>query len=356
MVDRRHAWALPLLLSACVVTGTAGEFEEGTSTGGGGIAPTTAEPGDEASTFSDTEKLDVQAPDVATMECTSIEQTTTIVERPSDILIVVDDDVSRQFIQSNITNLLPGMETQGVFDANVVLVIDGPPPAENGETRSCGAWNCRGAANFEAFTVVQQPIEPGMLVADLLEAAPSWGPLLREASWKHVWVLSTTPSDASGSLDEMLDQLTGATDNEMVLHAVISEDGSGDPDGFAGLTERTGGVYSQGDFILSDFIDPMIERIRGTSLACEYDIPAPPAGLIFEPGKVNVDYDDGEGLQVVGNVASAVECASVSGGWYYDDAVGPEQVIMCPQTCARFEALREASIEIRFGCTTIPAE
>ncbi len=67
MVDRRHAWALPLLLSACVVTGTAGEFEEGTSTGGGGIAPTTAEPGDEASTFADTEKPEVPAPAAPTI-------------------------------------------------------------------------------------------------------------------------------------------------------------------------------------------------------------------------------------------------------------------------------------------------
>ena len=355
MIDLRHAAPLPLLLCACVVTGNAGDFEGGTSTSGVGVGPTTSEAASEGTTLWDTEKLDVHARDVEAMECISIEQTTTIVERPADILLVVDDDISRQFVQSNITNLLPGMETQGVFDANVVLVINGPPPQQNGETRSCGAWNCRGAAGFEAFTVVQHAIEPGMLVADLLESKSLWSPVLRKNSWKHIWVTSSTQSDASGSLDETLDQLIAATDSGVVLHAVVSETGVGDPNGFAGLAERTGGVYSQGDFILSDFIDPMIERIRRTSLACEYDIPAPPVGLVFEPGKVNVDYDDGEGLQVVGNVAAADDCASVSGGWYYDDAVDPEQVIMCPDTCARFEELQEASIDIRFGCTTIPA-
>ncbi|MGH1343716.1 MAG: hypothetical protein ACRBN8_19320 [Nannocystales bacterium] len=352
MVDPQHAALLPLLLGACVVTGNAGQFDGGTSTSGVGVGPTTSELASEASTFADSEKLDVQTRDVPAMECSSLEQTTTILERPSDIVVVVDDDVSRELVQSNITNLLPAMETQGVFDANVVLVVDGPAPSDEG---SCGAWNCRGAADFAAFSVVQHPVESGMLVSDLLQAEDLWGPMLRDASWKHIWVLSTTQSDASGSLDDMLDQLIDATDHGMVLHAVISADGNGDPSGFAGLAERTGGVYAQGDFVLSDFIDPMIERIRGTSLACEYDIPASPTGLIFEPGKINVDYDDGNGLQVVGNVEAADNCTTVAGGWYYDDPVAPEQIIMCPQTCARFEALDEASIEIRFGCTTIPA-
>jgi len=344
------------MICACVVTGSAGEFGSSTSTTGVGVGPTTSESASEASTFSDTGKLDVQAGDVAAMECTSIEQTTTIVERPSDILIVADDDSSRVLLRDNVTSLLPGLQTLGVSDANVVLVVNGPPPSWDGKGEPCEAWNCRGAAGFEAFTMVQHAIEPGMLVTDLLQAESLWGPMLRDDSWKHIWVHTSAQSDASGSLDEMLDQLTAATDNGMVLHALVEEQGSGDPNGFAGLAERTGGAYAQGDFLLGDFLDPMIERIRGTSLACEYDIPPPPAGLVFEPGKVNVDYDDGDGLQVVGNVAAADECTAVTGGWYYDDIVDPDQVIMCPQTCARFEALREASIELRFGCATIPAE
>ncbi len=357
MVDPRHA-LLPLLACACVVTGSAGEFEGGSTSGVDvGVGPTTSESASEASTFSDPEKLDVLAGDVAAMECTSIEQTTTIVERPSDILIVADDDIDREFVKDGITNLLPGMETEGVFDATVTLIVAGdPPPAVEGDPFTCGAWNCRGASGFAAFTVVQRPIEPGMLLADLLEAESLWAPGLRDESWKHLWVLSSTRSDASGSNDDMLADLIEVTDNGLVVHAVVTEAGEGDPDGLLGLTTQTGGAYSQGSFNFNDFQDPMIERIRGTSLACEYDIPPPPSGLVFEPGRVNVDYNDGEGLQVVGNVSTADDCASVAGGWYYDDIVGPEQLIMCPQTCARFEALREASIEIRFGCTTIPAE
>ena len=67
-------------------------------------------------------------------------------------------------------------------------------------------------------------------------------------------------------------------------------------------------------------------------------------------------FDDGFGTQTVGWVETAAECAGVKNGWYYDDLVDPQQILICPQTCARFQDLQEASIEIRFGCTTIPAE
>ena len=50
--------------------------------------------------------------DAPAPECASISQSTDIVERPSDIIVIADDDVSRQFLQDNITNLLPGMETE----------------------------------------------------------------------------------------------------------------------------------------------------------------------------------------------------------------------------------------------------
>lgn len=339
-----------LLSSGCVVTGSGGVYYEGstsTSVGVTSIDPASSAAGDT------TAKLDLGPTDVATMECSSIEQTTTIVERPSDVVVVADDGVDPAFIQSNITNLLPAMETEGVYDANVVLVAGTDPP-DAGTEFSCGVWNCRGAGQFDAFTVIDHPVESGSALTDLLSAVDAWSPLLREASWKHVWVLSSAQSTATDAA-LLLDLLEAAADPGVVVHAVVSAEGEGDPGGLQGLSTQTGGQYSQGDFELDDFLDPMIDRIRGTALACEYDIPVPPMGFVFEPGKVNVDYDEGDGLEVIGNVPSADACVDVTGGWYYDDPIDPDQIVMCPQTCTRFEALQEASIEIRFGCSTIPA-
>jgi len=346
-----RAHLLPiLLLTACVVRGSAGAYE-GAAESTGGPMPSTS-----TSTGSTTTgpKLDLGPRDVEAMECISIGQTTTIVERPSDIVVLADAGMDPGFVQANIGNLLPAIETEGVFDAQVVLVTTLAPP-DDGSRFSCGAWNCRGASSFESFLLVSRPIDPGTQVLDLLDAAESWAPNLRAASWKHVWVMSSTLG-TEGDADALLQQLAAATDPGVVIHAVVQQDGVGDPEGFLGLTERTSGVYAQGDFTLDAFLEPMIDRIRGTSLACEYDIPPPPAGLVFDPGEVNVDYDDGQGLQVVGYVEGAEDCTDVAGGWYYDDPVDPGQIVMCPQTCTRFDALQEASIEIRFGCTTIPAE
>lgn len=351
-MGRHLAWATVALLQGCVVRGSAGEYtpEGSTSTSG---APSTATAGTPATddTSGDTGvKLDVESRDLPVQECLSIQQSTTIVERPSDIVVFADDATSPVFVRDNITNLLPAIETQGVSDAKVVLVVGVEPPDDS---RSCGAWNCRGAATFPAFEVVSHPIAAGSQLRDLLAAEASWSPHLREASWKHVWAMTGTERDDELSADGFLEMVG---EGEFVVHAVVSASGTGDPEGFLGLSERTGGVYSQGNFMLDDFLEPMIDRIRATALACEYDIPPPPGGLVFDPGQVNVDYDAGEGLEVIGHATSAEACATLSGdGWYYDRPVDPERIIMCPQTCTTFEQAQSASIEIRFGCTTIPA-
>lgn len=341
-----------LLWSGCIVTGSGGVYDGSTTSAGVGVTTD-----DDTSTSEDGstgDKLDLGPSDVPAMECSSIEQTTTIVERPSDVVVVADDGVDATFVQSVITNLLPAMETEGVFDANVVLVVGGDPPPAKGGKFSCGEWNCRGAGRFESFTVVDHPVGSGSVLTDLLSAVDAWGPILRDASWKHVWALSSTQSTATEA-PLLLDLLEAAADPGVVVHSVVSEDGDGDPNGLQGLAAQTGGQYAQGDFVLDDFLTPMLERIRGTALACEYEIPTPPMGFVFEPGKVNIDYDEGDGLEVIGNVPSADACVDVSGGWYYDDPIDPDRIVMCPQTCTRFEALQEASIEIRFGCSTIPA-
>ncbi|MCR9164686.1 MAG: hypothetical protein ACE37F_13395 [Nannocystaceae bacterium] len=348
----RRALAAALLSSGCIVTGSGGVYDGSTSGSGVGVTSFGATSSGQGDTTS--AKLDVGPGDVAAMECSSIEQTTTIVERPSDVVVVADDDVDPALVQSVITNLLPAMETEGVFDANVVLVVGTDPPYTEGDAFSCGEWNCRGAGRFGAFTVVQHSVASGSVLTDLLSAVDAWSPVLRDASWKHVWALSST-QNTSTEAPLLLDLLEAATDPGVVVHAVVTEDGAGDPNGLAGLASQTGGQYAQGDFVLYDFLAPMLQRIRGTALACEYEIPAPPAGFVFEPGRVNVDYDEGDGLEVIGNVPSADACVGVSGGWYYDDPVDPDRIVMCPQTCTRFEALAQASIEIRFGCSTIPA-
>ncbi len=120
----------------------------------------------------------------------------------------------------------------------------------------------------------------------------------------------------------------------------------------------TGGVA--GNLCLQDF-QPVFnelqqEVIESAGIACEWDIPDPPPGEIFDPDKVNVIYVPTPGTEIViGKVDSAADCGGVTDGWYYDDDVNPTQVLVCPQTCEKIQGQPGAEINIQFGCTTVPA-
>ncbi|MBV1862392.1 MAG: hypothetical protein KUG77_28485 [Nannocystaceae bacterium] len=352
----RAPWllALSLVPAACTDARETPAPPQGMTTAGDetGTVPTGDETDDDESSSSGDGSSSSGGPDVPAPECASISASTEIEDRPSDIIVIADDDIDRQFVKDNITNLLPGMETQGVFDATVTLVVAGePPPAVKGDKYACGAWNCRGASSFAGFTVYDRSVPSDGVLTALLETREDWSSALREDSWKHVWVMSSTVSDATTSPEDFLD----AFDDGYIVHVVVTADGRGDPAGYEGLTEQTGGAYSQGDYNLGDFQDPMIERIQGTALACEYEIPEPPGGLLFARDKVNVLYDEGQGPLPVGYVESPSQCLTAGYGWHYDDAEAPTQIVMCPESCERFAMLTNATIDIEFGCDTIPA-
>jgi hypothetical protein len=99
------------------------------------------------------------------------------------------------------------------------------------------------------------------------------------------------------------------------------------------------------------FLDAM-NAIKGSLLACEFDIPQPSSGeLDYE--LVNVQFTpDGGSAQLVPQVKSAGECGS-SAGWYYDDPAAPQKILLCDATCDTVKSTSKASIEIVLGCSTI---
>ena len=101
-----------------------------------------------------------------------------------------------------------------------------------------------------------------------------------------------------------------------------------------------------------------LDSIRGTRLACEYQIPEPTGGgtLDYEH-KVNVTLSNGDKKDFIFYVTSAAGCDATNGGWYYDvePSVGtPTKIIACPSTCSAFEAAPSgASVSIQLGCDTV---
>lgn len=108
------------------------------------------------------------------------------------------------------------------------------------------------------------------------------------------------------------------------------------------------------------FLDAL-HAIQGETLACEYQIPAPPDGSDLDYDKVNVEYTpSGANMpETVFYVGKAASCDPQAGGWYYDKdpAAGeiPTKILMCPATCDELKG-KGGQIDIKIGCQTIVPE
>lgn len=121
------------------------------------------------------------------------------------------------------------------------------------------------------------------------------------------------------------------------------------------LVELTGGV--SGDLCEQDFspvFGALADSVIGhAKLSCSWDIPQPPEGETLDPTKVNVRLTtQGGDTRYIGHVSGVSDCASVEHGWFYDNPSNPKTVLVCPQTCAWIRTLKQATMDVLFGCET----
>jgi len=186
-----------------------------------------------------------------------------------------------------------------------------------------------------------------------------WQPHMRTDTWKHLWISSSRGGDPTMPPEDFTEAFNalGPSYEQFTAHTLVTNDGAiGD---FGDLSAQSGGVHylqgTDGD-VYNSFVLGVMESLQGTPLSCEYEIPAPPQGLVFDPMKVNVEYAEAGQTVELGYVDSPEACAAAGAGWYYDDPAAPTTIKVCPFTCGVFNALAAgASIEIVFGCATVPA-
>jgi hypothetical protein len=93
-----------------------------------------------------------------------------------------------------------------------------------------------------------------------------------------------------------------------------------------------------------------LDKIRTTTVSCDFVIPAAPTGQTYDIGAVNVQYTPS------GGVASTLPydpTCSGSSGWHYDNPAAPTQIILCGSTCTEAQAGDGASVDVAFGCDTV---
>lgn len=113
-------------------------------------------------------------------------------------------------------------------------------------------------------------------------------------------------------------------------------------------------ISSGGDVIAA--FRTALEKIRGTALPCEYEVPNSSGGTP-DYGKVNVQFTPTSGAPILGHNVKNVDACD-EGGWYYDvdPASGgrPTKIVLCPASCTAVKKdVGTAKIDILLGCKTI---
>jgi hypothetical protein len=82
-----------------------------------------------------------------------------------------------------------------------------------------------------------------------------------------------------------------------------------------------------------------VTQVVTTPLDCEFKIPAPPAGQVFNRSEVNVRFTHDGTVDKILQVPSQSDCASAANrGWYYDYPNMPAKIEVCSATCAAIKA------------------
>ena len=144
------------------------------------------------------------------------------------------------------------------------------------------------------------------------------------------------------------DALSGTPSIKTFVIGVGSEVTKLDQVAAAGGTQKAY-LVDTGAGATQQFADAL-SKIRGSTIACEYAIPAPTGGTI-DYGKVNVAYESSGQQVIVPQVASKSACDPVKGGWYYD-APTPTKIEVCDASCGAFNTVGVAQVDVVYGCET----
>ncbi len=311
--------------------------------------------------------------------CNEVTDTAENKLQPADIIVVVDNSGSMDFEANFVQNYLNTFSNQ-IIQAGIeahVAVISSYPDNGNGVCINAPLGKPGGCLenppddnNLPTFLHIDKKVSSNSALQDILGTEPQWNQILRPDGSLHMIVITDDDSNLSaGDFDSMLKAIDPAY-GKYVFHAIASPE---DPvqacllqtsccfqaadqgKEYETLVNMTGGVF--GNLCDQDFapvFDAVSEKVVQTAgIACEWDIPDTEN---FDPDKVNVQFDDGQGgILDIGRVDDPAQCPNVTDGWYYDDPLNPTKILLCPQTCEKVQGFDNAQIQIKFGCPTKPA-
>jgi hypothetical protein len=194
----------------------------------------------------------------------------------------------------------------------------------NGETPTVPALE--GALKYAAAT---QKGNPGAKVAVVL-------------------VTDGEPNGCNSSIPDAADAATGAASSTPTYVVGIGKVKNLDAIAMAGGTGQAFIVSTSNPTQTAVDFGASLAKIRGSSLGCEYQIPAAPAGQTLDFNAVNLVFTPSGGTPET--LLYDKDCAG--SGWHYDDPLQPTKIEICPASCTTIQGDIRASINLELGCAT----
>jgi hypothetical protein len=304
----------------------------------------------------------------STGSCVEVSESAENKPQPSDIIVAIDQsgsmDEETEWVKNQLNGFAQQITSSGI-DVRVV-VIAGKPGSENGfcVPAPLGSGSCPADDQLPELLHVNQHVDSHDALMQILSRYPDYSAQLRPDAAKHIVVISDDDAHyvTAPVFDSQILQLDPPMFDNYVFHTITPSDddcpdAADEGSQYILLAAATGGVF--GDLCMQNF-QPVWDAvstqvISQASLACSWQIPAPPDGEQVDTAQVNVDLSLHGASLPLGYVDGAQACASVSGGWYYDDPSAPSEVHVCPDVCSQVQGADSASVSIGFGCATVQA-
>jgi hypothetical protein len=273
---------------------------------------------------------------------------------PVDVVWVIDDsasmldDITR--VQQNMATFAQSLVQAGLDDYHIIVL--------NEPALTLGApWNAAAlgvdASRFFPLSVVawNDCFTPALSAFSMYSAD-----LRPEAALHFIMVTDDNSLMLWPSFKGQMDSLLGG--KAYTVHAIV------DPPQHCLGSTRPGTVYwdaaaatggQQRSICEADWLPTfkaLEDSIQSTAIiACQYDIPEPSDGQIYDRSAVNVQHVLGDTITPFKRKASVDDCGAEP-GWYYDDPKNPTQVLLCPAACTMVESAG-GSINIDFVCESM---
>ncbi len=313
-------------------------------------------------------------------ECASVSQTAENQVAPVDIIWAIDTSDSMvgelHATQDNMNQFAQTILNAGI-DVHVVLVAKPGDPDDgtifNPDPGICigpplAQGFCPGGSKPPNYQHVEVGVNSNNALNRLLENYPAYKGTLRQNSIKYFAVVTDddstdAPNNSAQAFIANVNALDPGWFDQWKFFGVFCTGGCGIPlacadtgDVYNALVAQKGGIAgdlcggNSGGFS-SVFTALAQTVVQSKKLDCQWKIPAPPMGQMFDKTKVNVEFSGSGGKTPIYYVPDPATCGP-QGGWYYDDPANPTLIKVCPSTCTAFQADPMGKVDILFGCDT----